>query len=190
VMSAAVGGVYQWRVDSIDHSKDGLDPNYPITTQGTCWYFRTGNSAPVANAGATQTVNQASGSSLWVSNATITDDGLPIGAAVTGTWTQVYGPVTVIPTPLAVTKANPNISLNLTTTGRYQFQLVATDTVLTSAPSFLNVNVYTDACATAKASGFTALAGDFNTDCKVTFIDFATMASNWGACNNPLGSCN
>ncbi|HSV26774.1 MAG TPA: hypothetical protein VLH60_02680, partial [Sedimentisphaerales bacterium] len=29
------------------------------------------------------------------------------------------------------------------------------------------------------------LAGDFNDDCKVTFIDFALLAANWGLCNLP-----
>jgi hypothetical protein len=197
-MTSAVGGIYAWRVDSIDHSKDGLDPNWPKTYKGTVWYFRTGNSAPTALAGpidsgtglpAMEAVSQAI-SSQWTSNATISDDGLPIGAAVTGTWTQVNGPVNAIPTPLSVTKANPNITLNLTTTGRYQFQLVPFDTDLTGAASVVNVNVYADSCAAAKASGFTALAGDYNLDCKVNFTDFATIAGNWAACSSQLGSCN
>lgn len=198
-MTSAVGGIYQWRVDSIDNSKTHeQDPNYPITTKGTCWYFRTGNSAPVAAAGPKdqagnvipQAVSQAI-TSTWTSNATITDDGLPQNAAVTGTWTQVNGPVTVIaPAGISVTKANPNITLSLTTVGRYQFQLVPYDTALYGTPSLINVSVYTDSCAAAKnARGFTELPGDFNLDCKVTFIDFATMAGYWAACNNPLGSC-
>jgi hypothetical protein len=187
-MTSAVGGVYQWRVDSVvDYN---ATTGQPIISKGPVWYFRTGNSAPVSNAGAAATINQASGSSNWTSNATITDDGLPIGAAVTGTWTQLSGPATVISGSIGVTKASPNITLSLTTPGRYQFQLVASDTSLTGAASVVSVTVYTDTCAAAKAGGFTALTGDFNLDCKVTFIDFATFASNWGACNNQLGSCN
>jgi hypothetical protein len=192
-MTAVPGGVYQWRVDSIDYGNNPADSNYPKTTKGDVWYFRTGNSAPVANAGAAQSIGFATGgSALFASAATISDDGLPQNAAVTGEWTQVNGPVTLPGFPMAVTMANPNIAVSISTPGRYRFQLVPYDTALYGTASLVAVDVtqYSDACAQAKAGTWTALQGDFNADCAVNAKDLAAMVSDWLRCSDLVSGCN
>jgi hypothetical protein len=45
----------------------------------------------------------------------------------------------------------------------------------------VEINVYADSCEAAQnnPNGYTAPAGDMNNDCKVDFVDFATLAGAW-----------
>jgi|GEM_PF-5744921 len=189
-MTTIVAGRYQWRVDCVDHSKDGVDPNYPLTTKGDVWYFRTGNSAPVANAGTTQVLGLVGGAATFTSDATITDDGLPIGGAVTGEWVQLSGPTVVAGLPATVTAASPNVALSLTAAGRYRFQLTPYDTSLYGTASIVEADVYSDSCVAAKAGTWTAMQGDFNLDCKVDGKDLALMIADWLRCTDAISGCN
>jgi RHS repeat-associated protein len=83
------------------------------------------NQAPAVNAGPDQAVSTAS----IALDATATDDGLPFGAAVTFTWTQVSGPA-------AATFTSPNAvdtGVTLTAEGTYTFRLTAHDTALAAS---------------------------------------------------------
>jgi hypothetical protein len=85
-----------------------------------------GNMAPQANAGLDQSVTPPANTATLTG--TVTDDGLPTGAVVTHTWSQVSGP--------AATIANPSALSTLVTLsggpGIYVFRLSASDTALSS----------------------------------------------------------
>jgi hypothetical protein len=84
------------------------------------------NQAPVVNAGPDQILTLPTTSTTL--NASVSDDGLPVGAAVTTAWTQVDGPT-------GVTFGNGS-AINTTATfpgaGRYTLRLTAGDTALTA----------------------------------------------------------
>jgi RHS repeat-associated protein len=80
------------------------------------------NQAPVVNAGADQTLTTTTGTLAG----SVTDDGLPAGAAVTARWTQVSGPRPAT----FVDASSPTSGVSFTTAGTYVFRLTATDTKL------------------------------------------------------------
>jgi hypothetical protein len=85
------------------------------------------NAAPVVNAGPNQTISLPATSASLAG--TVSDDGLPLGAAVTSTWSMLSGPG-------AVTFANANApatTATFSTLGTYVLQLSAGDTALSAA---------------------------------------------------------
>jgi hypothetical protein len=85
-----------------------------------------GNLPPVVNAGADQALKvPATATTL---SGTVSDDGLPTGATVTHTWTQVSGPSATIVSPGSL-----STSIALSNVGTYVFRLTASDTALASS---------------------------------------------------------
>lgn len=180
VTVTAADARYQWRVDCKDTSgNDSGDPNYPITDKGIAWYFTSGNQPPVVNAGTTKYLGLRDGTVNFVSNASYTDDGLPVGGTVTYLWEKVSGPdVTISPNNTL------NITQALTTAGTYVFQLTVNDGQFSGSKQ-VTVNVYANKCLSAKATpGYVSLATDLNNDCVVDFKDFAILAANWHVCTS------
>jgi RHS repeat-associated protein len=85
------------------------------------------NKAPVVSAGPNQTI--ALPTTTVTLTGTVTDDGLPSGAAVTQQWSQVSGPATV--TFSAPTQKTTNATFTID--GTYVLRLTATDTQLSSS---------------------------------------------------------
>ncbi len=84
------------------------------------------NQAPVANAGGDKSISLPN-TSVSLSG-TVSDDGLPVGAAVTATWSVTSGPGTV-----TFANANsPATTATFSTLGTYVLRLTASDTALTS----------------------------------------------------------
>ncbi|HSV27853.1 MAG TPA: hypothetical protein VLH60_08170, partial [Sedimentisphaerales bacterium] len=78
------GARYGWRVDTMDNTLPANDPNTARIGRGQVWYFAIRNIAPVVEAGAMQRLGlNATGTATFNSNATVTDEGLPLGATVT-----------------------------------------------------------------------------------------------------------
>ena len=57
------------------------------------------------------------------------------------------------------------------------------DTFATVTPNYIDGLVWNFTTRPPICQG--VLAGDFNDDCKVTFVDFALLAANWRLCNLP-----
>ncbi|MEQ1730333.1 MAG: hypothetical protein ABL982_18355, partial [Vicinamibacterales bacterium] len=92
------------------------------------------NLAPVVSAGSAQTITLPSGATL---SGTVTDDGLPQGAAVTSTWTQQSGPGTAT----FANPASPATTATFSVAGTYVLRLTASDTALSaSADVTITVN--------------------------------------------------
>ncbi|MBN2514377.1 MAG: PKD domain-containing protein [Sedimentisphaerales bacterium] len=74
----------------------------------------------------------------------------------------------------------PTGSFTTDTAGTYKVRLTATDDD-GSDSEIMEVRVYADACAAAKASpaGYTKPAYDFNNDCIENLLDFAAFAGKW-----------
>src|SRR5207302_2055475 len=92
------------------------------------------NSAPVVSAGSNQTIFLPNNVALL--NGTVTDDGLPVGGALSLTWTKSSGPGTV-------SFSNPNQASTTATfsvAGTYVLTLTANDSNL-SAASPVSVSV-------------------------------------------------
>jgi len=83
------------------------------------------NVAPVVGAGSDQTIAQPASATI---NGTITDDGLPIGGAVTASWSKMSGPGTVVfsPSNAAVTSAS------FSAPGVYMLRLTGSDSHLSA----------------------------------------------------------
>lgn len=110
-VSALVQGVYAFRLTVTDNSDMASTDDVQVTVQ-------PGNSAPVANAGANQTITLPT-SSVNLSGSASTDD---VGI-VTYAWTKVGGPATfTITSPSTV-----NTSVTGLVAGVYIFRLTVTD---------------------------------------------------------------
>lgn len=165
------GKTYYWRVDTRDSSSPESG-----TAIGKVWRFVADNSAPQVNAG--QTVH------TWLTDGTvdvtmapaITDDGRPDPpAAYTVLWEEVVeDPNVVINSPAAETT-----TVTITKTGAFELKLTADDSELIGSDTVI-INVYTDACAAAKAQpGYIKDEGDLDNDCDVDLADFGIMAADW-----------
>jgi len=92
------------------------------------------NQAPVVSAGANLVIGLTNVAALA---GTVADDGLPVGAPVTASWSQVSGPgVATFDNPGAT-----NARATFRATGSYVLRLAATDTQL-SASSDVTITVY------------------------------------------------
>ena len=103
-----------------------------VTTVGV--QVNPANKAPVVSAGPNQTIALPNATATLTG--TVTDDGLPSGAAVTQQWTEVSGPATV--TFSAPTQKTTNATFTLD--GTYVLRLTASDTQL-SASSDVTITV-------------------------------------------------
>ncbi|MEQ1730215.1 MAG: Ig-like domain-containing protein, partial [Vicinamibacterales bacterium] len=83
------------------------------------------NQPPTVNAGDSRTITLPAGTTLA---GTVTDDGLPQGAAVTSQWTQQSGPGTTT----FANPANASTTATFSVAGTYVLRLTASDTALTA----------------------------------------------------------
>jgi len=122
------------------------------------------NQPPVVSAGAAQVLTAPMMTTTLAGN--VTDDGLPVGATLTSTWTLVSGPAPVTfslstqsapePGPLA-----PTTTVNFVYPGTYVFQLLATDTVDTStATTTVTINPPVASSPTAPVLSMSGVSDD------------------------------
>ena len=109
----AEAGVYVLRLTANDSELSSSD-EVTITVEAA-------NLAPVVNAGADQTVTLPNTASL---SGSVTDDGKPVGATVTSTWSKVSGPGTVT----FANAAAPSTTATFSIEGTYVLRLTADDT--------------------------------------------------------------
>jgi len=101
------------------------DTQFPVSDDVTVT-VNAANIAPAVNAGPDQTITLPNNATL---NGTVTDDGLPVGATLTITWSKVSGPGTV-------TFANADAASTTATfsqAGTYVLRLSVSDTQLTTS---------------------------------------------------------
>ncbi|MET0623972.1 MAG: DUF6531 domain-containing protein, partial [Pyrinomonadaceae bacterium] len=91
------------------------------------------NQPPVADAGADQTVRLPAGAGL---HGAASDDGFPVGSALTTTWSLVGGPGAVV----FADASAPVTTATFSTSGTYTLRLTASDTRLTASDE-VTVNV-------------------------------------------------
>src|SRR5579864_5405775 len=84
-----------------------------------------GNQAPKVSAGTDQTINSAS----TFLNGAVSDDGLPVGGALTSTWSVAAGPGSVT----FINPASPATQVVFGAAGTYFLALTASDSALTSS---------------------------------------------------------
>ena len=106
-------GVYVLRLTANDSELSSSD-EVTITVEAA-------NLAPVVNAGPDQTVTLPNSATL---SGSVTDDGKPVGATVTSTWSKVSGPGTVT----FANAAAPSTSATFSIEGTYVLRLAADDT--------------------------------------------------------------
>jgi hypothetical protein len=187
--------IYGWNIQCVDPGVPG-DPNYPakIHMAPKANIMKVGNQPPVVTipVAAAAPIGLRDGTVTWATTGTAADDGLPkVGGiptnpaiGLTYSWSQTGGPaVPGLPTAYSSSGA---ISLNLTAANSYTFRLSCFDGGLT-ATSDVTVVVYANRCLAAQAYAapytvYAAAAGDLNSDCYVTFADFALLAANWNRC--------
>jgi len=200
--------VYSWRVDSIDNGVTTVGPVvWTFDTKITPTVaVGTANSRQVAFQRVSPDPN---------SDATLiavgTDDGYPL--ALTYTWevaamTDPNSTVTFVPSRFV---QNPSVVLSKVTVpgtssmtlpgattatnwtdGNYHIRCEVFDGANAVGWTVLTLKAYANPgtgstiyCDARKWVGFTALAGDINTDCKVDYRDLATLALQWLVCNSP-----
>jgi len=182
----ANGQTFYWLVEVSDPSWG------PEPIKGSLWSFTTDyNAEPAADAGPDQAVwlgkSGTAGQELVTLSGIITDDGRPLDPGqVTSLWTQEdNGAPAVIGDPLA----DP-ASVLITQRGTYVFVLTADDGEKQDTDS-VQVFVGSDACdASHLSSGQPYNDADFNQDCIVDLVDFATMiAANWLDCTDTQTNC-
>jgi hypothetical protein len=186
---------YTWAVDCFASEDDPEDPN---TFLGVFWTFLANdNDPPDVDAGPDQYLwlgqHGVEGQATLVTEAIVTDDGLPVGAELSYLWEQVAGPEVDISSP-----TDENITLILDelannneeeTAEPYQFQLTVGDTNK-EASDIVTVTLSTDSClASHEIPDSEYHLGDVNQDCKVDINDFSEVALNWLGCTNTLAGC-
>jgi len=113
--SFSVAGMYVLRLTATDSQLAGSDEvTIRVIPQ---------NQAPVANAGPDQTITLPATVSLQGS---ISDDGYPLGSTLTGNWSQVSGPGTVV----FANASAPVTSASFSAPGTYVLRLTAGDSEL------------------------------------------------------------
>ena len=175
-ISLAADTTYNWIVDVNDVVAGTSSPGYQ-------WSFYVGNGYPqievedmfiwLGNGG-------DAGSATAAIDATVTDDGLPNPpAAYTLVWEQLDGPADITIDP----NNTEDLTLTLPETGSYTFKLTADDGELVSAATIV-VFVGDTPCDAAQAKpDYEASVADFDDNCYVNMLDFATFAGEWLECN-------
>jgi hypothetical protein len=174
------GKTYYWKVDAID-SAGGT----PVTRASAIWSFNVNDIAPVVDLGSDVITYLVGGTRTLAMTPTVTDVDTDLGL-LTYQWAQIgAAPAMSIASPTA---KNTNIVFNQA--GTYYFQLTANDGTF-GASDIVKVQVFSSACDAAKAlATFSAKSGDINSDCHVTFIDFAQLAANYQKCASLDPACN
>jgi hypothetical protein len=187
---------YYWRVDSTDPNKA-----VPLTT-GDRWTFNTNNTAPAITIASPYMTAPNGNVVLWLPNntsttvaSTIVDDGYPLGGTTSYLWQRQnldtvadanwydISTTSSAPTPVYTTVGG-------TVSDNYNYRLTYSDGELNTVRNF-QVRVFVNTCiASPRMPGHTALTGEMTGDCRVNFLDFATLANNWMACNALGGICN
>jgi hypothetical protein len=185
---------YTWAVDGFSSTA----PEDPNTFLGVFWTFTANdNDPPDVDAGDDQYLwlgkDGVEGEATLVTEATVSDDGLPPDVELTYLWEQIAGPEVTISTP-----TDENITLTLTelannnepeTAEPYQFQLTVGDTDK-EASDIVTVTLSTDSClASHEIPDSEYHLGDVNQDCIVDINDFYEIALNWLGCTNTLAGC-
>jgi PKD repeat protein len=114
----STNGTYVLRLTVSDSSLTGTDDVTIVV-----------NRAPIVSAGVNQSVDLPTNSVSLAG--TVTDDGLPTGAAVTSTWSKFNGPGTVT----FANAASPTTTATFSTAGIYTLELAASDTLATTKAS-------------------------------------------------------
>jgi hypothetical protein len=167
-----------WKVDSID-SSGGV----PVVRSSEIWSFVVDNQPPTVNIGADRNTYLASGTQTQAFAPTVTDND---STSFTYAWTQIAGPTSAV----IASPSTKDTNVTFTEVGSYYFKLVVNDGI-DSGEDTVRVQVYSSACAAAQGNPlYTKQSTDFNSDCRVNFRDFATMAANWQKCNSLNPACN
>ena len=97
----------------------------------------------------------------------------------------VANATTTSPLKIATLGAGPSVPLvvNLSPLLASTTYYWKVDTFWSVAPTFVDGLVWNFTTRPPACAG--VLAGDFNDDCKVNFVDFALLAANWRLCNLP-----
>lgn len=181
---------YVWRVDPTDPNIDGQ----VVTTTGDTWQFSTGDTPPVADAGADQYVWLVNGEVTFTLPGIVTDDGK---SPVTTEWVYNAGnsdtdPATVvsIATPTAL-----STEVTIDNTGTFEFQLNADDSFGHDDDVVL-VFVYGTCLEAAEADPTDDIAGrfpnghgDLDGDCDADIVDFAILAGTYLQCLTEKAGC-
>jgi PKD repeat protein len=144
------------------------------------------NVAPIVNAGTAATITLPAGAPL---NGTVTDDGLPTGAAVTSTWSKFSGPGNVTFT----NASSPVTTATFSQPGTYVLRLTASDTQLSTssdvtitvnppAPTNVAPTVSAGTAATITLPTGASLSGSVTDDGLPTG---ATVTSTWSKFSGP-----
>lgn len=161
---------------------------------GSIWSFQTFD-GPVSdvNAGGDQYLWLEAGSKTFTLNGAYSDDG---ESNVTVEWTNTTAAADTDPATSVVIADPTSLTTEVTVdnTGWFEFTLTVTDAV-SSVADQVNVGVYVDACAAAKADPGDIAAtypnghGDINGDCKTDMRDLALLAESWVECMSPKLGC-
>jgi RHS repeat-associated protein len=98
-------------------------------TASVTWVSNGPNQPPVVSAGPNQTIYLPT-NNVYL-NGSVIDDGLPIGGALTSTWSQISGPAPVI----FGTPNQPQTTANFSQAGTYVLQLTGNDSQLSKSAS-------------------------------------------------------
>ncbi len=166
--------LYYWIVDESLEGATGVEDWDNIIT-GALWSFESMTSAPEVDAGSNIVTWLEDGTTTVDLNGVVTD---VTNDVIATTWSVITAPgatVTIADTSTAVTTAT------LTGLGQYTLELHAIDSKANEGSDQMQIDVYNNACEAAQnyPGGYTAPVGDFNNDCKVDFLDFATLAGVW-----------
>lgn len=180
---------YYWKVDVIDPNNGGG----PIVIDGFTWSFNTGDAPPVVDAGTDQYVWLQDGLATFTLTGSIVDDGksdVDIEWAYDAEASET-DPATIV-TINSPDKETTTVTVD--NTGWFFFNLTATDAVSSDVDT-VNIGVYVDACAAAKADPGDIPAtypdghGDVDGDCDIDLNDFALMAATWLDCMSEKLDC-
>jgi hypothetical protein len=183
------GTTYYWIVDGHDVPVIETEPNFP----GQVWKFTAVvNDPPAVELGAptqyhwlgeTGTPGQIS----VVLNPVVTDDGKPVPAALTYTWTKPAGArIDDLVFPFDTT----SLTLPFDRRGLYTIDLAVSDGKLTTHDTVQFI-IGNDACDAYRVSPGAAWfnAGDIDQNCLVDFADLQTLAAEWLDCADFLTNC-
>jgi hypothetical protein len=157
---------YYWAVDCYVGS-----PNDPVF--GPIFSFIADNLAPRIDCGPDIVTWLQDGSRTGNLQATVIDED-----AFTVQWTAVSAPDGA-PAPVIQVSAAELTPVTFWATGRYIFQLDASDGEYTGSDT-VTIDVYHDSCEAAQAvPGYEPLVGDLNGDCRVDDADLALLQEHW-----------
>jgi hypothetical protein len=180
VGTAVFGRTYYWRVDTLDP----MTGNTPVTNPSAVWSFGVNDIAPTINAGPDLVSYLVGGTKTESIAPTVVDPDTSL-SLLTYQWTQTAGPAATISAP---TSKNTNLVFN--TVGSYFFHVTVSDGTFSGSDD-IRVRIFATPCLAAQNTpGFAFQSSDFDKSCRVNFVDFALLASNWQKCNSVDPACN